>query len=319
MGWARHGALSADSKAAALLGDEDRALELSIESVQAARASGNRQLVLGNVPSAPGFVHVERGELSAAMHRSESALALAHDVGWMLGIARSQNQRAHIAQRHSDHVSTVRWHAEAAVIREALATPIHPIDRPRYEADLHRPELNWDSDAYAAAWTDGRDQARKDHDLAQPVARGRQQYAEPLSACYRPLQRLGIDLEHRLWNHMWASNGWKPRLDGAKFRGFAGMGSRWRGYPTAVSAMPEVIAPGGACAVKVRTEARCNEAEEVARALADVPCLLGSVLAANTSTVQLKQAPFTVTENWRLHRSWLGRLRSSLGPLAVLP
>jgi hypothetical protein len=160
--------LNAEARSAAVLGDTGVALVLARESVEAMRESGERYLEIEMLLGV-GFVHLLRSDFDDAQRYSESAFELALAMTWSLSVAQAQNQRAHIARLQADHVSSVRWHAEAAAIREALQTPIHRTYQRSYEMDLVVARDVLGSDAFDTAWEEGRSRATFEAEDPVPV------------------------------------------------------------------------------------------------------------------------------------------------------
>lgn len=136
----------------------DAALGLARESVDAARQSGQRRME-GEMLIGLGYVHVQRGDLDAAQEYTERALHLAREVAWDLSIAQALDQQAHISRLRGNYACAVRWHGEAAGIRDALGAPIHPLSAQPYRMDLAVAREALGAADYEAIWVEGCSQA----------------------------------------------------------------------------------------------------------------------------------------------------------------
>jgi DNA-binding CsgD family transcriptional regulator len=117
-----------------------------------------------------GRVEAQRGDLRAARSHYQESLALSRELGEQFNISLSLEGLAGVLATQGE----LRWAAQlwgaAEVLREAIAIPLPPVDRPRYEQAVATAQAQLGEQAFAAAWQEGRTMTPEQVLAAQGVA-----------------------------------------------------------------------------------------------------------------------------------------------------
>jgi predicted ATPase/DNA-binding CsgD family transcriptional regulator len=142
-------------RVAASRGDDAAGRALLEESLALHREHADRD---GIEVSLRGLAHLllDQGAVAEAGHLLAESLALAQEGGDRLELARSLEGLAGVAMAiRPDHA--VRLAGAAAALREALGTRAYPWERARLDRWLGAARRSLGPQAYAVAWTEGRD------------------------------------------------------------------------------------------------------------------------------------------------------------------
>jgi non-specific serine/threonine protein kinase len=136
-------------------GEPERAapmLEQALALFGGVEVEAATSILLGNL----GTVALERGDLARAASLAKEALALAAREGSRRAVAQHFELLAAIAGMRGHGERAARLFGAAEALREVIAVPISPIDRPNYERYLAAARENTNETTFAAAWATGR-------------------------------------------------------------------------------------------------------------------------------------------------------------------
>jgi non-specific serine/threonine protein kinase len=148
-------------------GEPERAapmLEQALALFGGVEVEAATSILLGNL----GTVALERGELTRAASLLGDSLALAAREGSRRASAEHLERLAAVVGLRGHGERAARLFGAAEALREVIAVPISPLDRPHYERYLAAARASTGEDAFAAAWAAGRELS-----LEQAVAEAR--------------------------------------------------------------------------------------------------------------------------------------------------
>jgi non-specific serine/threonine protein kinase len=150
-------ALTLNNHAAGLIqgGEPERAapmLEQALALFGGVKVEGATSVVLGNL----GTIALERGDLARAASLADEALALAAREGSRRAVAQHLELLAAIAGLRGHGERAARLFGAGEALREAIAVPVSPIERPLYERYLGTARETTNETTFAAAWAVGR-------------------------------------------------------------------------------------------------------------------------------------------------------------------
>src|SRR5262249_14262739 len=102
-----------------------------------------------------GHVAREQGDHGRAAALYQESLSLSQGLGDKLRVVRGLDGLATAASARGDAVHAARLLGAAAAVRAALATSLHPMDRPAFERTSAALREALGSEAYAAAVAEG--------------------------------------------------------------------------------------------------------------------------------------------------------------------
>jgi ATP/maltotriose-dependent transcriptional regulator MalT len=151
----RASALRIAGQVALRQGDAAKARECAEESLTLLRETGERMYVaetLGLLAS----VSAQQGDHAAAHAHYQESLAEARQMGNRLVIAPSLEGLAAVVATQGEVSWAARLWGAAERLREALGTPLPPVDRADYERSVAAARISLGEKAFAAAWAEGR-------------------------------------------------------------------------------------------------------------------------------------------------------------------
>ena len=136
-------------------GETTRASELAQESLAICRETGDRY-ELAWVLMVLGRVEAQRGDLPAARRLYQESLVLSREIDHQLSIATTLEGLAGLAIAQGEFNWAAQLWGAAEALREAMASPLQPVDRPGYEQTVAAARAQLGEEAFAAAWQEGR-------------------------------------------------------------------------------------------------------------------------------------------------------------------
>ena len=136
-------------------GDIDMARSLAEESVVLWREMGNRTGTVWSV-GLLARVAVSRGDYAVARALYEEGLALAKEIGNKWNIASYLEGLAQVVALQGEQLWAARLWGAAKALREAINTPLPPVERANYERSVAAARGSLGEKAFTAAWSQGR-------------------------------------------------------------------------------------------------------------------------------------------------------------------
>jgi non-specific serine/threonine protein kinase len=140
-------------------GDNNRAERLLEASVRLARELGGKVCMGWSLNFLGRVAKDQRRYRGAADHLAES-LALFRELDYRDAIAFTLEAFAGLATAAGPYpaaaVRAAQLFGAAEVLREAIGSPMAPVDRPEYEQDVAAARAHLDEAAFEAAWKEGR-------------------------------------------------------------------------------------------------------------------------------------------------------------------
>jgi ATP/maltotriose-dependent transcriptional regulator MalT len=136
-------------------GDAVKARELAEESLALFRETGGRNYV-AEVLCLLASVEAHQGDYTAARVRYKESLALAREIGNKLAIAPALEGLGGVVVAKGEFTWAAWLWGVAEGLREALGTPLPPVDRDAYERSVAIAGLQLGEKIFAAAWAEGR-------------------------------------------------------------------------------------------------------------------------------------------------------------------
>jgi hypothetical protein len=101
-------------------------------------------------------VEAHQGDHAEALAHYQESLAEARQMGNRLVIAPSLEGLAAVVAAQGEFTWAARLWGAAESLREALGTPLPPVDRAGYERSFAPARISLGEKAFAAAWAEGR-------------------------------------------------------------------------------------------------------------------------------------------------------------------
>jgi predicted ATPase/class 3 adenylate cyclase/DNA-binding CsgD family transcriptional regulator len=163
-------------------GDAATARRLSEESIVLRRELGYRQGIAQSL-SLLARVEAHQGDYAAARALSEESLTIARKLGDKVLIAFSLEGLAGMVAAQGESVWAARLWGATEALREAMGTPIPPVEHASYERSVAAARSQLGEQAFAAAWAEGRIMSPEQALAAQgPVTLPQQLAAGPAPA-----------------------------------------------------------------------------------------------------------------------------------------
>ena len=109
-----------------------------------------------------GAAEMQRGDHERAETLLREGLGLARDVGDKISLAEGLEYLAGTSGARGRGERAARLYGAAEVLRESLAAPLLPAERPFYERHLVASRSQLDETAWEAAWSEGRAMTMED-------------------------------------------------------------------------------------------------------------------------------------------------------------
>jgi predicted ATPase/DNA-binding SARP family transcriptional activator/Tfp pilus assembly protein PilF len=133
----------------------DSARALHAESLEIQRDLGDKHGIANSL-SDLGKAFCSQGDYRFARSLYAESLALFRELGDRSGIAISLERYSSLAVNAEEFECAARVGGAVAALREAIASPLMPNEREKYEQDLARARFAMGEAAFAAAWEEGR-------------------------------------------------------------------------------------------------------------------------------------------------------------------
>jgi predicted ATPase/class 3 adenylate cyclase len=151
----RASALRIAGQVALSQGDAAKARERAEESLTLLRETGEWMYVADTL-CLLASVEAHQGDHAEALAHYQESLAEARQMGNRLVIAPSLEGLAAVVAAQGEFTWAARLWGAAESLREALGTPLPPVDRAGYERSFAPARISLGEKAFAAAWAEGR-------------------------------------------------------------------------------------------------------------------------------------------------------------------
>jgi predicted ATPase/DNA-binding XRE family transcriptional regulator len=135
-------------------GDYSRAAAVAEESLALSRAVGDKRVSAYSL-STLGSVVRHQADYGRASALLKESLALSRDHGQKRHTALGMEELAAVACAEEQPERAARLFGAAKRLRDALGTPLPPVDRAAYERSVAAARVQLGTDAFAAAWAEG--------------------------------------------------------------------------------------------------------------------------------------------------------------------
>jgi predicted ATPase len=125
------------------------------ESIATARRLGNRYLMAYSL-NLLGLVAYLQDDYASARAHYQKSLTIRQALGDKQGIASSLEVFAGLSAVQREPMEAARLWGTAKALREAIAAPLAPNERPRHEREVAAARAQLDEERFAAAWAEGR-------------------------------------------------------------------------------------------------------------------------------------------------------------------